>query len=249
MAFAEITVSPSTPMPRDYKLLRKGYAFMTALCRRKTMAAGRTLYVVRSGSTTIGLRAPRHIVHETLQEERQTRDARRDAVTARNETTRCAFAAALRRQFPGMPAEDAEKVLQRTLRKRSGRVGRSSKLGIEDKVRLAVVAHVRHAHTEYDGLVGNEQMSRENARKEVYDSVQQKPSWLLFRYYLSSDELPLSTRGPKSVVYFQTTLLRYCLFLLSLRLQADYALQIVLRITAEQARIAKKAQIDAGGYV
>ncbi|TQV97813.1 hypothetical protein V2A60_006463 [Cordyceps javanica] len=172
MAFVEITVPPSAPMPRGYKLLRKGYAFMTGLCRRKTMDAGRTLYVVRSGSKTLGLRAPRHIVNEVYEEERQTRVTRRAAVAARDETMRHAFEAAIREHFPDMPDADAEKVLQRALKKRSGRVGRTSKLDMQDKVRLAVAAHVRHSHTNYDGLVRGE-TSREDARKLVYSSVRQ----------------------------------------------------------------------------
>ncbi|KAJ4150550.1 hypothetical protein LMH87_011296 [Akanthomyces muscarius] len=167
MAFTEITVSPSAPMPHGYKLLRKGYPFMTALCRRKTLAAGQTLYVVRAGSKTLGLRAPRDIVNEVHSEEHQTRATRRAAVVARDESTRSTFDTALRKQFSEMPTVDREQVLQRALKKRSGRVGRTSKLGIEDKVRLAVAAHVRHMHTDYDRLVRGK-TSREDARKAVY---------------------------------------------------------------------------------
>lgn len=172
MAAAEITVVPSTPMPKGYKLLRKGYPFMTALCRRKTLAAGRTLYVVRAGSKVLGLRAPRHIINEVYEEERHTRAARRAAVATRDGATRSEFDAALRAQFPVMPEEDAEKVLRRALKKHSGRVGRTGKLGLEDKVRLAVAAHVRHTHTEYDTLVRGEK-SREQARRAVYDAVRE----------------------------------------------------------------------------
>ncbi|KAJ6784282.1 hypothetical protein PWT90_10470 [Aphanocladium album] len=172
MAFAEITVPPSAPMPKGYKLLRKGYPFMTALCRRKTLAAGQTLYVVRAGSKTLGVRAPRRIINEVYEEERQTRATRRAAVAARDVSTRNVFEAALRRQFPEMPAADADKVLQRTLRKHSGRVGRTGKLYLDDKVRLAVAAHVRHTHTDYDTLVRGEK-SRKEARKAVYNTVRE----------------------------------------------------------------------------
>ncbi|OAQ99376.1 hypothetical protein LLEC1_04293 [Akanthomyces lecanii] len=170
MAFTEITVSPGAPMPHGYKLLRKGYPFMTALCRRKTLAAGQTLYVVRAGSKTLGLRAPKDIVNEVHSEEHQTRATRRAAVAARDESTRSTFDTALRKRFSEMPAVDREQVLQRALKKRSGRVGRTSKLTMEDKVRLAVAAHVRHMHTDYDRLVRGE-TSREDARRAVYASV------------------------------------------------------------------------------
>ncbi len=159
-------------MPHGYKLLRKGYPFMTALCRRKTLAAGQTLYVVRAGSKTLGLRAPRDIVNEVHSEEHQTRATRRAAVVARDESTRSTFDTALRKQFSEMPTVDREQVLQRALKKRSGRVGRTSKLGIEDKVRLAVAAHVRHMHTDYDRLVRGK-TSREDARKAVYGAVRE----------------------------------------------------------------------------
>ncbi|KAM3459614.1 hypothetical protein NHJ6243_006730 [Beauveria neobassiana] len=170
MASAEVTVSPNTPMPKSYKLLRKGYPFMTALCRRKTLAVGQTLYVVRAGSRTQGLRAPRHIINECYKEEERTRAARRATVAARDTSARSLFETALRLQFPEMPAVDVEQVLQRTLKKRSGRVGRTSKLGTEDKVRLAVTAHARHMHTDYDKLVRGE-TSREDARKMVHGPV------------------------------------------------------------------------------
>ncbi|KAM3445400.1 hypothetical protein NHJ13734_000527 [Beauveria thailandica] len=192
MASAEITVSPNAPMPKGYKLLRKGYPFMTALCRRKTLAAGQTLYVVRAGSRTQGLRAPRHIINECYKEEEQTRATRRATVAARDTSARSLFEAALRLQFPEMPAVDVEQVLQRTLRKRSGRVGRTSKLGTEDKVRLAVTAHVRHMHTDYDELVRGE-ASREDARKMVYGPVRS-----VLAGWEGRREKPSATRGEDS---------------------------------------------------
>lgn len=172
MAFAEIKVPPSTPMPNGYKLLKKGYPFMTALCRRKTQAAGQKLYVVQHGSTVIGLRAPKRIVNEAYEEERQTRASRRAAVATRDDAARSTFRAAVDAQFPEMPAEDAEKVVQRALKKRSGRVGRTGTLDLRDKVRLAVAAHVRHIHTDYDALVRGAR-SRDEARREVYDRVRE----------------------------------------------------------------------------
>ncbi len=170
---SEITVTPSTPMPKGYKLLRKGYPFMTALCRRKTLAAGRTLYVVRTGTRTLGLRAPRHIVDEVYKTENETRAARRAAVAARDESARSTFEEALRAQYPAMPNTDRERVLRRALQKHSGRVGRTATLRTEDKVRLAVAAHVRHMHTDYDRLVRDEDTSRAEARRAVYGSVRE----------------------------------------------------------------------------
>jgi hypothetical protein len=57
-------------------------------------------------------------------------------------------------------------------RKYSGRVGRSAsaKALDEDAVRLAVIAHIRHRHTRYDGLPARG-YDRADARAEVRDAV------------------------------------------------------------------------------
>lgn len=170
MVFTEAIVTPSTPMPHGYKLLKKGYPFMTALCRRKARAAGCKLYVVQAGNRTIGLRAPKRIINEVRDEEQHTRATRRANVASRDDAARRAFKEAIMEQYPEIPSADAEKVLQQTLRKRSGRVGRTSTLSMEDKVRLAVAAHVRHVHTDYDSMVRSGK-KREDARKEIYDEV------------------------------------------------------------------------------
>jgi hypothetical protein len=63
-----------------------------------------------------------------------------------------AVVAAIRAQFPGCPADEAARIAEWTCRKHSGRVGRSAAAKSLDPeaLRLAVIAHIRHEHTDYD---------------------------------------------------------------------------------------------------
>jgi hypothetical protein len=66
-----------------------------------------------------------------------------------------AFAARVLELFPGASREQAEAVAARACEKYSGRVGRSAraKAFAEEAITLAVRAHVRHVHTDYDRLL------------------------------------------------------------------------------------------------
>ncbi len=68
-----------------------------------------------------------------------------------------AFAARVLDLFPGASRGQAEAIAARACEKYSGRVGRTAnaKALAEDAVTLAVRAHVRHAHTDYDRLLAN----------------------------------------------------------------------------------------------
>ena len=51
----------------------------------------------------------------------------------------------------------------------SGRVGRSRRIDIDGKLRLATIAHIRHNHTDYDDLLTG--FGREEAREYVVDKI------------------------------------------------------------------------------
>ncbi|KAM0525515.1 hypothetical protein ACHAPE_000222 [Trichoderma viride] len=166
----EQTVSPETPMPKGYGFLRKGNPFMTGLCRRKTLDAKKTLYVVVKQGKQEGLRAPKWILHQVFSEEKATRERRRGAVERRDATTEDAFATTIRRLFAKIPEEDLNKILRHALRKRSGRVGRTGKLDLDRKAYLAVQAHIRHRHTDYDKITKaskDRDAARDATRAEV----------------------------------------------------------------------------------
>lgn len=83
------------------------------------------------------------------------------------------FADAIRNQFPGISAGADIKIAEHACLKYSGRVGRSSaaKSFEPAAVFLAVQAHVRHAHTDYDKLLFMFD-DRHLARKQVKSKVE-----------------------------------------------------------------------------
>jgi hypothetical protein len=82
--------------------------------------------------------------------------------------------AALRAQFPGCPAAEVDAIAAWTCEKYSGRVGRSAaaKQFEAGALRLAVVAHVRHQHTDYDARLMRHG-DRQRARQEVSAAIAQ----------------------------------------------------------------------------
>ncbi len=82
------------------------------------------------------------------------------------------FAERIRQLYPRCPARTATSIAEHACAKYSGRVGRSAaaKALDEHAVRLAVVAHVRHVETPYDGLLMNG-WERVEARRQVEDAV------------------------------------------------------------------------------
>jgi len=85
------------------------------------------------------------------------------------------FAARVRALFPHCPPGRERVIAEHACLKYSGRVGRSAaaKSLDEGAVRLAVVAHVRHAETNYDALMARG-WDRLAARSEVSDLIQAK---------------------------------------------------------------------------
>lgn len=83
-----------------------------------------------------------------------------------------AFARRIRELFPGCPPGREVEIATHACRKYSGRVGRSSAAKAFDggAVRLAVVAHVRHAETDYDSFL-IQGYAREAARSRVARTV------------------------------------------------------------------------------
>ncbi len=90
------------------------------------------------------------------------------------------FAARVRELFPQCPEGRETVIAEHACQKYSGRVGRSAaaKSLDETAVRLAVVAHIRHAETGYDTL-----LSRGYDRHEARDQVQDKIDRVLARWH------------------------------------------------------------------
>ena len=82
------------------------------------------------------------------------------------------FAEVVQQLYPKCPPKTARSIAEHACTKYSGRVGRSAaaKALDEHAVRLAVVAHVRHAKTQYDSLLMNG-WERVEARLSVEEAV------------------------------------------------------------------------------
>ena len=101
--------------------------------------------------------------------------ARSRAALARQDEDRdfvAALAQAIRQQYPGCPADEARDIAIHTGRRRSGRVGRSAAgRALEPTaVALAVIAHIRHVHTNYDELLMSG-ADRHDARAQVREKM------------------------------------------------------------------------------
>ena len=83
-----------------------------------------------------------------------------------------AFASAIREQYPGCPATEEIEIAEHACRKYSGRVGRTAgaKELSPEAIRLAVIAHIRHAHTNYDELLA-QYVDRHTARERIRGQV------------------------------------------------------------------------------
>lgn len=77
-------------------------------------------------------------------------------------------------QYPACPADEARRIAAHTALRDSGRVGRSAAGRELDPraIKLAVVAHIRHAHTNYDRLL-MQGASRLDARILVREKIDQ----------------------------------------------------------------------------
>ncbi|WP_051813368.1 DUF2293 domain-containing protein [Streptomyces sp. NRRL S-340] len=102
---------------------------------------------------------------------RRARDARRRAAQDVRFTE--AFAAEIRRLFPGCPAGRAHDIAAHASARGSGRVGRSAagRALSEGAVLCAVRASVRHLDTPYDRLL-MEKVARHEARRLTADAVE-----------------------------------------------------------------------------
>ncbi len=84
------------------------------------------------------------------------------------------FAKGVRELFPHCPVGREQVIAEHACQKYSGRVGRSADARSLDEefIRLAVIAHIRHAETNYDELLSRG-MDRWLAREQIEDRIDQ----------------------------------------------------------------------------
>ena len=159
------------PMPKGYSFVPKGDVYITKNCRKTTHEAGKTLFVVvDKKNRPIGLRCPTYIFDAVKTQSKATATQRAEAVKKRDAAIEDNFEEAVVKLFPTIPAAEVQQVLKHSLKKNSRRVGRTSKVALHDRVKLAVRAHIRHMHTDYDKLL-KQGMSRQVAREKIWERL------------------------------------------------------------------------------
>ncbi|KAK4246169.1 hypothetical protein C7999DRAFT_42393 [Corynascus novoguineensis] len=154
----EPEVRRHSPMPKGYKFVAKGDVYIIKHCRKKTHEAGKTLYVVvdKKGKP-MGLRCPAYIHNAVMRENEATASQRAEAVQKRDTAIQEGFENAIVKLFPKIPKGEVLQILKHSLKKHSRRVGRTGTVALQDRVKLAVRAHIRH-----------EGMSRQDARERIW---------------------------------------------------------------------------------
>ncbi len=114
----------------------------------------------------------RPVVTEEVKRARRERKQQRDITR---------FIEAILKQFPQIPNEEANEIADHTCTVGSGRVGRSGVVSIDEAVELAVRAHVRHNHTDYESILDElsegymsfeeRQEARHDAREQVAEVI------------------------------------------------------------------------------
>jgi hypothetical protein len=126
-------------------------------------------------SVPVAILAPGAVVQTVRAEAERTAEARAAkreqgaAARGRKEARNLEAALAeLKTMLPGIPAPEAEEVIGRAFEVSSGRVGRSRSIELQEKLELAVRAHIRHRHTKYDHLLAA-RWEQDEARGAVRD--------------------------------------------------------------------------------
>ncbi|PLB44588.1 hypothetical protein P170DRAFT_288901 [Aspergillus steynii IBT 23096] len=188
-----------TPIPENYVFVPKGDVYITRHCRSKTKETERTVYVVYDNEAKYpqGLRVPSDIYDAVLKSAAATAESRASAVKLRDEKDLAHSREVLSSEFPLMPTESLDAILDHAFCKGSGRVGRTSLVDEENKAAMAVEAHIRHTHTPYEELL-RAGTSRDTARRNVREKIQSiMAAWQGGGKQPSTTELTLRSRKAK----------------------------------------------------
>ncbi|QDS68552.1 hypothetical protein FKW77_010919 [Venturia effusa] len=159
-------------MPKGYVFVRKGNVYLTAKCRKKTHGAGKPLFVVQDErKRALGIRVPRAIFTSVFASHQNTKAARQAAVAAKEGRLSHKAKECIEATFPQIPRELISDILNHTLKKGSGRVGRTATIPLEETIDLAVRAFIRHRLTEYDDLL-RDGMEHKRARQTIRSKVE-----------------------------------------------------------------------------
>ena len=118
----------------------------------------------------MGLRCPTYIHNAVMNENAATAPQRAQAVLKRDTAMEENFEEAIVKLFPDIPKTSIPKIIKHALKKHSRCVGRAGTVELQDRVKLAVRAHIRHVHTDYDLLL-KQGASKTVARDKVWEKL------------------------------------------------------------------------------
>jgi hypothetical protein len=187
-----------------------------AALTRALLARGALRVVRRHRGRTeqIGVAATREAIEEARREVAITapmravsRERSRERRARAESEYRAAFERELARLFPAMPEDDRATIVRHTCEVSSGRVGRTNraKALAEDPIRLAVRAHIRHAHTDYDARLRRAGFGRSFGRASAEDrdaarrAVKKRIDALCALWAGEGTSIPSATPEPRPV--------------------------------------------------
>ena len=167
-------------LPEGFVEVPTGDTFLTRTIKKSTpIVYVHVRWKSKRRYSRFGIIAPEAVVLAARKEAERTKEARkklretaRARSEAREETRRIQVEAKMREKFPGMPEDEISEVVEGAFEVGSGRVGRNTSLGDAEKINLAVWAHIRHSHTNYDELLKEEGYDRELARFQLEEEIE-----------------------------------------------------------------------------
>ena len=147
--------------------------------RELTKRASFPLYVVKHNRThaLLGIDCPDWIIAKVTVDAEASAKQRQYAVDVKDKREKDASRALILRLFPHIPASSLNTILDHGFEKGSRRVGRTKTLDEIVKAKLAVNAHIRHSHTNYDSIYSAARVKSDGknikayARAAVYEEV------------------------------------------------------------------------------
>ena len=103
-----------------------------------------------ASGTRFGLHCPGEVYSRAISDLAATANKRQKALGQRDSREREQVRTVLTDMYP---REDLEQILTHGFEKGSKRVGRSTRLDIDDRAELAVIAYIRHHYTDYDNVL------------------------------------------------------------------------------------------------
>ena len=123
--------------------------------------------------------------------------SRKQNVVVKDQRDQANARSAILRLYPRIALPDVDIILGHGFAKGTGRVGRTGTLSMDEKVMMAVTAHVRHTHTSYDSiLLGQDRRkgTKDGRRKEARAEIRHE-----------QDAVLNSWRGPKAASHPKQT--------------------------------------------